>query len=114
MEQISEAEIAFKKKGLGLLKKDRLVASYNLKPDVERLRAPLLEGAGLRTFCSACGTYHEVKVEYIQELASILGVNISPDEHYYESQACMACDSNKAGGVFKRIDDGSVVDTFNT
>ena len=108
------AEISFKKKGFGLLKKERLVASYNLKPDTERLRAPLLEGAGLRTFCNACGTYHEVKAEYIQELASILGVNISPDEHYYESQACIACDSNKAGGVFKRIDDGSVVDTFNT
>ncbi len=108
------AENFFKKKGLGLLKNERLVATYNLKPEAERLRAPLLEGAGLRAFCNACGTYHEVKAEYITELAGILGVNISPDEHYYESQACIACDSNKAGGVFKNINDGSVIDTFNT
>lgn len=105
-------EKEFKKKALGSLTKNRLKAVYNLKPDPEKLSAPLLEGSGLRTFCAACGSYQEVKAEHIAELVGILGVEIIPTKHYFESHACMFCDSKEAGGAFKKISDGKRFSVF--
>ena len=110
---MEEKEKTFKEEALGSLDLKKKKATNDFKPDKEKLRAPLSEGAGLRRFCCGCGSYNEIPAELIQEyLAAMAALKydyiLSPDDHYYETTKCIYCDSKIEKAAFKYIEDGSV------
>ena len=110
---MEEKEKTFKEAALGSLDLKKKKATNDFKPDKEKLRAPLSEGAGLRTFCCGCGSYNEIPTELIQEFLDTMAAlknyyALSPDEHYYETYHCIFCDSKIVKAAFKYIEDGSV------
>ncbi|MFA6770479.1 MAG: hypothetical protein WCR71_04830 [Bacteroidales bacterium] len=105
---MEKKESEFKKKAFGEVTEMPLEKNHDFKPDKEKLKAPLSEGAGVRSFCTYCGRYHEMTAHSLEELTSIFDIEVSPDKHYLETTLCYLCDSERIGMVVKNIEDGTI------
>lgn len=112
---MEEKEKEFKEVALGLLNLKQRVATNDFKPDKEKLKAPLLPDAGLRTFCCGCGAYHEWRADAFEELVEQTRAysgnkdfNPNPEEHYFEAYECLFCTSDVKKMAYKYIEDGSI------
>lgn len=105
---MEKKESEFKKKAFGEVTNMPSGKNHDFKPDKEKLKAPLSEGAGVRTFCTYCGNYHEMTVDSLTKLISYFDIEIDPSKHYLETTLCYLCDSEEIGMVVKNIEDGTI------
>ncbi len=95
----------FKAEALGVVSQEKIKIGNKQTVSLERLRQPLSEEAGLYTFCTTCGSYHQIKKIHIQELEEALEKKIPASEYYYEVSSCILCDNPERNAELKKIAD---------
>jgi len=94
-----------KKQLLGEIEKNQ--ATGNHEPDDISLRKSLKDpDAFIRTFCTGCGEYIEItkRGAEIEAQNHQFDLPTNPSQYYLEVTRCLACDSDFAGTVLKRIE----------
>ena len=78
---------------------------YQYQVDPQKLRGPLLKGNFGRSFCTACGRYHEINTDILKRLAAITKWQPLPDitNKYIELKTCFICDDRPSGIEIKDI-----------
>lgn len=98
-------EKEFKAEALGVVGQEKIKIGNKQAVSLERLKQPLSEEAGLYMFCTTCGSYHQVKNKYIQELEEALEKKVPASEYYYEVSSCVICENPDKRAQLKKIAD---------